>query len=50
MTASLWWELLGRARLEGIHTLEALAALASPRRGAPRRPKIRTLDASEGIG
>jgi DNA polymerase-3 subunit epsilon len=46
MTASLWWELLGRARIEGLHTVEALAGVASPRRRGRRKPRVRTLDAS----
>ncbi len=50
MTAHLWWELIGRARLEGIHTVEALSELASPRRGTRGKRKVRTLDASSGIG
>jgi DNA polymerase III epsilon subunit family exonuclease len=50
MTAFLWWELLGRARLEGVHTVEALAGLASPRRGGVRKPRVRTVDAPGGIG
>lgn len=40
MTSALWVELLGRARLCGVHTLEALFALGQPgrrrRRGGPR--------------
>jgi DNA polymerase-3 subunit epsilon len=50
MTAQLWWELIGRARLEGIYTVEALSELASPRRGARGKRRVRTVDASSGIG
>jgi DNA polymerase-3 subunit epsilon len=50
MTAALWWELLGRARLRGVHTLEGLTDWASPRRGRPRRPPVRTVDVPPAIG
>jgi DNA polymerase-3 subunit epsilon len=39
MTADLWLELVGRARLEGIHTLESLARMAGV--GAPKPPRRR---------
>jgi DNA polymerase-3 subunit epsilon len=50
VTAVLWRELLLRARLHGVHTLEALAELARPRRGRPRRPRRRVVDAAAAIG
>jgi DNA polymerase-3 subunit epsilon len=41
MTAALWIELLGRARLRGVHTLEALLELGEPGRGRRRRRLVR---------
>lgn len=41
MTAALWIELLGRARLRGVHTLESLLAQGSPRR-RNRSPRSRS--------
>jgi DNA polymerase-3 subunit epsilon len=50
VTARLWWELILRARVEGIYTLEELRKVAEPRR-APRRPRPRRLvDLGNGIG
>ena len=49
MTAHLWRELLARARLDGIHTLEALRRLGrSAVRRRMRRPS-RAVDAPPGI-
>jgi DNA polymerase-3 subunit epsilon len=50
ITARLWWELILRARVQGIYTLEELRKLAEPRR-APRRSRPRRLvDLGNGIG
>ncbi|MFQ5699751.1 MAG: PolC-type DNA polymerase III [Myxococcota bacterium] len=48
--AALWWELVQRARIEGLHTLEALAPLAFPGRSRPRWRLVAAVDASPGIG
>lgn len=48
--AALWWELIERARIRGIHTLEALAPLAFPGRSRPRRRILAVVDESHEIG
>jgi len=44
MTADLWIELVARARLGGVHTLEALQKLAEVKSGAARRTRVRTVE------
>jgi len=44
MTADLWIELVGRARVEGIHTLESLFALAGLRAPKPARRRIQVVE------
>jgi DNA polymerase III subunit epsilon len=44
MTADLWRELLGRARLEGMHTLESLSAVAAAGRSKPPRRRIHVVE------
>jgi len=44
MTADLWIELLGRARLEGVHTLESLRAQAEVKTGRAPRSRIRVVE------
>ncbi len=44
MTADLWIELLGRARLAGIHTLESLQEYASLRFSRPPRHRIHVVE------
>lgn len=50
ITATLWWELLGRARLEEIHTLESLREAAEPRRSRPKRRPRRVVDVPGAMG
>jgi len=45
MTADLWIELVGRARVGGIHTLESLRGIAGLRAPAPARRRIRVVEA-----
>jgi len=40
MTSALWTELLERARLRGVHTLEALRAAGEPGRSGSRRRRV----------
>jgi DNA polymerase-3 subunit epsilon len=44
MTADLWIEILGRARLEGVHTLESLCEIAKVGRSKPPRHRIRVVE------
>lgn len=44
MTADLWLEILGRARLEGLHTLEALQAVAGVGKSKPPRRRIHVVE------
>jgi DNA polymerase-3 subunit epsilon len=44
MTADLWLELLARARLAGVHTLEALRKVAEVRTGRAPRARVRVVD------
>jgi hypothetical protein len=44
MTTDLWIELLARARLAGVHTLESLQELASIRFSKPPRRRIRVVE------
>ncbi|HTO06450.1 MAG TPA: hypothetical protein VMR86_05270, partial [Myxococcota bacterium] len=44
MTADLWLEIVGRARIEGLHTLEALRAVAGLRRSKPRRSRVHVVE------
>ncbi|MFI5317114.1 MAG: PolC-type DNA polymerase III [Myxococcota bacterium] len=44
MTADLWIELLARARLAGVHTLEALSELAAVGEPKPRRRRVHVVE------
>jgi DNA polymerase-3 subunit epsilon len=44
MTADLWLEIEGRARVEGLHTLEALRGVAGLRRAKPRRSRVHVVE------
>ncbi len=44
MTADLWIELVARAKLGGVHTLEALRVLAEAKTGAARRSRVRVVE------
>jgi DNA polymerase III subunit epsilon len=44
MTADLWLEILGRARLEGLHTLEALRSVAGLKRSKPGRSRVHVVE------
>jgi DNA polymerase-3 subunit epsilon len=46
MTADLWIELVGRARIHGVHTLESLRAQAEVRTGGAPRSRIRVVEVS----
>jgi DNA polymerase-3 subunit epsilon len=46
MTADLWIELCGRARLAGVHTLESLRAQAEVKTGRAPRSRIRVVEVS----
>lgn len=48
MTSFLWRELIERGRLRGVHSLEALAKLATPGR-SPRRRRVRVVDGDRSI-
>lgn len=48
MTADLWIELVARARLGGVHTLEALCGVCEAGTGAKaRRPRVRIVETRE---
>ncbi len=47
MTADLWYELLGRAKLQGIHTLEALMSVAGVGRTKKARRSVRVVSSRE---
>jgi len=44
MTADLWIELVARAKLGGVHTLEALREVAETKIGGKRRPRVRVAE------
>ena len=44
MTADLWREILGRARLEGLHTLESLFAVAGLLRARQQRRRVHVVE------
>jgi DNA polymerase III subunit epsilon len=44
MTADLWLELIARARLAGVHTLEALRKVAEVKTGRAPRARVRVVD------
>jgi DNA polymerase-3 subunit epsilon len=44
MTATLWWELIARGRLEGVHTLEALRLKAELGRQPGPSRRVRVVD------
>jgi DNA polymerase-3 subunit epsilon len=44
MTADLWLELLARARLAGVHTLEALRKVSEVKTGRAPRSRVRVVD------
>ncbi|MBW2281784.1 MAG: 3'-5' exonuclease [Deltaproteobacteria bacterium] len=46
MTSALWTELLARARLRGIHSLEDLRSAGEPGRSGPRRRRVTPPSAS----
>jgi DNA polymerase-3 subunit epsilon len=46
MTADLWIELVGRARIHGVHTLESLRAQAEVKTGRAPRSRVRVVEVS----
>jgi DNA polymerase III subunit epsilon len=44
MTADLWREIVGRARVQGLHTLEALRGVAGLRRSKPRPRRVHVVE------
>lgn len=50
MTARLWHELVCRGQLRGVHTLEALRAIAEVKPSASRSSRVRVVDSRSAIG